>query len=557
MGPVLGAMALSAGDPSRAVTMALTSMALSPSGPLASLGGAAGRGIGGALGLGEAGIGAAGLLGGLGAALIPAGLLAANNLEADVQRSNAMVRASVGDAMRLNDFGINGLTQRLFQTGVNYRYGGQAGYDVAGILGSLGVRAGQLTTADSRGGAVGSVLAAARQTQQSPQAIAELFGTLMTAGQQTLPQVTRAFQTLVKAAHDTSLPLNTLVKGMQSFASATGGAAISASSLAGVQALVGPAINVGTLLAPLGGATGANAFAVAAMLGTDVGGLQRLQGIGGNGQTNGVALLQGVSSFLRRVAPGPVTARSIATGEAVLQGTGLLNLNGVSPGLQAQLVRNLLSGNVTEASRLQGQLGGYAFASTEQWESMMLKSADDQTSWLSKIEQDTSAIARNTAHTIAAATSSPNQATSAADWHPGMTPPKGYQVVTTSPGGRFSAPQQSLVFTGEQGGPLRGTAHPSQVAPHFPSGEGVHGQQDWSSGRDTMPGGRSGFDSIPLAIDVSGTFRMEDANGNFIGTARMVPRSITHTINPGRTPVGFSHSTPSPQHPQAPHRRTP
>lgn len=359
----------------------------------------------GAAGVGPAsssfGGGVLGMLGSLGPVGIPlmvgaaavgvAGI--ASEKQAQAYRQAALIQANVGGAAGGSGLGLR---QMAFDTAHNYRYDPMMGAEVTQTLGLLGAPASGMFDKSGRGGTLGAVFAASRQSQMDPQTIAQYFGAQMGAGGQSLTSVIKSFRTLEEQSAKTKIPLDRLIEETQRFGQATGGAVPNMVALAGIQSVLGPGISAGGLIAPLSNATGADAYKAAALLGIPVSKLQSLQFGGANHQGNQAELLDLLSAETKKITAGknPAQARTLA--ETFLNNTQLLDTSSLSAYKYSSLIDKMIYGSSKQFQKAaQGVGQGTKFGSTEDWENQMLSASDNQTSLLDQLGQDLTAVLTN------------------------------------------------------------------------------------------------------------------------------------------------------------------
>ncbi len=197
----------------------------------------------------------------------------------------------------------------------------------------------------------------ARQSGVDPGQIAPITSTLGVQGAMDHGQINRVYQdvaNLSDAAGKGGPSLLRLIDSLKTLQQATGGASVNIAGLAAVQKLIGPAGNAGAMLAPLVGATGAQALQAAGVLGVTPDKFDTMR-------QHPDQLYDALGTFVKRVDPrGGAQGANIA--EAALQSTGLVNLSSLGPQQQRQFIENLRTGNTGGAERLAGQMGATAAA---------------------------------------------------------------------------------------------------------------------------------------------------------------------------------------------------
>lgn len=319
-----------------------------------------------------------------------AGSLAANLLatETNVEKQGLAV------ATGTTGLGFTSETGKLYErlnamSGPDsFGYGTQT-FTAAEALGRAGVRLPQIA------GATAASLAFAREASIDPTQSAQLVGTLMARGGQSVQDVTRTLQRLEQQARKTGVPLARMTDQFTALAQATGGANISVNGLAAVQSVIGPGINAGQLVAPAMGALGANALAMSAMLGVSPQQFAQVQGTSGRAG-NPAALMDLVGGFARRTFGGQNSETNRMVLEQLLQGSGLLDLSNVSPGNADKLTSSLLTGNRNQFERVAGQIAkGEKVASGQTWEAQMIGLAQRETSFLSQLMEKLEQLGRS------------------------------------------------------------------------------------------------------------------------------------------------------------------
>ncbi len=287
--------------------------------------------VGDMLGMMGDAAGMAGVAGPMGAAVAAVGgvALAVNQSQVEMQqRIAAMGSALVGGPA----FGNQALFQQYAfdATGASYGEFSDPTQARALQLAQGGVRGADLTTT------LASVYSLAKPNQLDQAGVTGLATQLGTTGGLSGTGIASLFSRLETAAKAAGVPLSQVVDGMEQLGKVNARAAEDVGGLAAVQRLVGPSSGVSgaSLLQPLLTSTGGAALQQAAVLGMTGDQFQAAQ----TGKGGTARLYDAVARFVKRTDTGP---NGLATTEAVLQQTGLLNTNNLQPSQLAAVINGM------------------------------------------------------------------------------------------------------------------------------------------------------------------------------------------------------------------------
>lgn len=330
---------------------------------LAGLAGVAG--LGGSLGLLGAGVG------------VGAGLLVAGNQNTTQfnRATAALASALVGGPTFGSSRALMGLAINAAGQGLDFN--SKTSQSIAAQLAMAGVKRGDIL------GNLSNTLMLSGPNAIDPNQIVGLTSSLATAGGLNNRQVNRVFQDVGNVAGDAGVSIQELIQSMTDLSKGATSAARDVSSLGAIQRILGPSSGIlaGALMQPVMSSTGSQALEQAGILGMSPTAFLQAQ----TSQGGMASIFDRIAGLVKRTDVGP---SGLFATESILQSTGLLNTQNLSPQQIATMLTQMKNATPQQAEKLAGKL--YTQAShqaTSQADSYKKAAAaiDNLTTWTDRL----------------------------------------------------------------------------------------------------------------------------------------------------------------------------